>query len=176
MLSFSGGLVRATSDHIKVTATRLLRSAGATGEPVDLRVVVSALNLELVERGHEPFACEAALVPMGDTRAIVTRGRGDERRRRFSIAHEIGHFLLHPDRVAPERGGAANAALALQEREADQFAAELLMPADRLRRAAFECGCDVQRLATRFEVSQSAMRIRLERLGLTVGHARRDGR
>lgn len=168
--------MRPTSDHIRVTATRLLQSAGATGEPVDLRAVVSALNLELVERGREPFASEAALVPMGDTRAIVTRGGGDERRRRFSIAHEIGHFMLHPDRVAPERGGATNAAVAAQEHEADQFAAELLMPSDRLRRAAIEYAGDVQRLATRFEVSQSAMRIRLERLGLTAGRAPRGRR
>ena len=56
-------------------------------------------------------------------------------RRRFSIAHEVGHYLLHagevpdgvfcraadlrPDPECPER---------LREREANRFAAELLMP------------------------------------------------
>jgi hypothetical protein len=154
---------------IRLQAERLLHSAGVLREPVSLRDVVSALNLELVQKTREPFACEAALEPLGDGHAIVLRGGSGERRRRFTIAHEIGHFVLHPQRSSPERGGMANAAWRAQEREADQFAAELLMPEPLVREAFVQHGDDAPRLADRFDVSRQAMQARLRGLGL-VGH------
>ena len=104
-------------DNIARRADDLLRAAGATREPVSLVDVVSTLNLSLIRAAREPFQSEAALVPLGDSHAIVLRGTGDERRRRFTIAHEIGHFVLHADRVAPERGGKVNQAGRAQERD-----------------------------------------------------------
>ena len=155
---------------IRLQAARLLQSAGVSREPVSLRDVVSALNLEVVQTTGEPFQCEAALEPRGDGHRIVLRGATGEHRRRFTIAHEIGHFVLHPRRLAPERGGGGNAAWQAQEREADQFAAELLMPEHLVREAVVTQGPDVDRLAGRFEVSRQAMQVRLRRLGLGGHH------
>ena len=160
-----------SSAHIRRQAARLLQSAGVSREPVSLRDVVSALNLEVVQTTGEPFLCEGALQPMGDGHAIVVRGASNERRRRFTIAHEIGHFVLHPGRLAPERGGAVNEAWRLQEREADQFAAELLMPEPLVREAVLELGADAGRLADRFDVSRKAMQVRLSGLGIAGHHA-----
>jgi Zn-dependent peptidase ImmA (M78 family) len=157
-----------SSADIRQQAARLLQSAGVTHEPISLRDVVSALNLEVVQTAGEPFVCEAALQPVGDGHAIVLRGGSSEQRRRFTIAHEIGHFVLHPQRRAPERGGAANASWQAQEREADRFAAELLMPEHLVREAVVVHGCDVGRLADRFDVSHQAMQVRLRGLGLTA--------
>jgi hypothetical protein len=159
------------ASDIRIQATRLLDSASISHEPVSLRDVVSALNLELVQRTREPFASEAALEPLGDARAIVLNGSGDSGRRRFTIAHEIGHFVLHPERCRPERGGGVNEAGRMEEREADAFAAELLMPDHLVREAVREQGLDVTRLADRFEVSRKAMQTRLRGLGLTERHS-----
>jgi hypothetical protein len=155
-----------SSAHIRRQAARLLQSAGVLREPVSLRDVVSALNLEVVQTTGEPFLCEGALRPMGDGLAIVVSGASNERRRRFTIAHEIGHFVLHSGRLAPERGGAVNEAWRQQEREADQFAAELLMPEPLVREAVLVLGADASRLADRFDVSRQAMRVRLSGLGI----------
>lgn len=155
---------------IRRQATLLLQSAGVSREPVSLRDVVSALNLEVVRTSGEPFSSEAALEPVGDGHRIVLHGRSPERRRRFTIAHEIGHFVLHPHRLAPERNGGVNAAWQSEEREADQFAAELLMPEHLVREAVLLHGADPVRLAERFEVSRRAMQARLKGLGL-AGHA-----
>ncbi len=160
-----------SSADIRLQATRLLQRAGVSREPVSLRDVVSALNLEVVQTTGEPFRSEGALQPMGDGHAIVVRGASTERRRRFTIAHEIGHFVLHPGRLAPERGGVVNEAWQGQEREADQFAAELLMPEDLVREAVVEHGGDAARLAARFDVSSQAMQARLRRLGLSGHHS-----
>ncbi len=159
------------SSYIRQQAARLLESAGVTREPVSLRDVVSALNLQLVQRTREPFSSEAALEPLGDAHAIVLSGAGDERRRRFTIAHEIGHFVLHPGSIRHERGGLVNEALRSREREADRFAAELLMPEHLVRQAVREQGVDPALLADRFQVSVKAMRVRLYRLGLAPGDA-----
>ena len=158
------------ASDIRRQATHLLDSAGVSHEPVSLRDVVSALNLELVGKTREPFTSEAALEPLGDGRAIVPNGAGDSGRRRFAIAHEIGHFVLHPERCRRERGGAVDEAGHGEEREADAFAAELLMPEHLVREAVRERGPDVARLADRFAVSRKAMQARLRSLGLAEPH------
>ena len=158
------------ASDIRRQATRLLDSAGVSHEPVSLRDVVSALNLELVGKTREPFTSEAALEPLGDGRAIVLNGPDDSGRRRFTIAHEIGHFVLYPERCRPERGGVGEAGRR-EEREADTFAAELLMPEHLVREAVREQGLDVARLADRFEVNRKAMQSRLRHLGLAERHS-----
>jgi Zn-dependent peptidase ImmA (M78 family)/DNA-binding XRE family transcriptional regulator len=55
---------------------------------------------------------------------IVLSRKGNPMRRRFSVAHELGHLLLHPEPAPGSR---------VHEREASTFAAELLMPAAELR-------------------------------------------
>ncbi|MER5839748.1 ImmA/IrrE family metallo-endopeptidase [Streptomyces prasinus] len=64
---------------------------------------------------------------------VNTRAPGD--RRRFSIAHELGHLVMHAE---PGTGST-------QEKQADAFAAEFLMPASDIRRA-FSGGVDLAML------------------------------
>lgn len=71
-------------------------------------------------------------------------------RRRFSAAHELGHFLLHfrPDYAVPVGGYLQEDEtitevddekdLAAMERQANRFAAEMLMPEEACRRIAAE--------------------------------------
>jgi Zn-dependent peptidase ImmA (M78 family)/transcriptional regulator with XRE-family HTH domain len=55
---------------------------------------------------------------------VLTRDRSDDvYRHRFTAAHELGHLVLHGDRVPGDSA---------QEREADAFAAEFLTPRDSL--------------------------------------------
>ncbi|MCO7238395.1 ImmA/IrrE family metallo-endopeptidase [Aeromicrobium sp. CnD17-E] len=90
-----------------------------------------------------------------------------QRRDRFTIAHELGHYFLHYV-VAKEaaskafaRGGRNRA-----ETEANVFASALLMPANEFRRAFHEFGGDAWALAERFEVSPAAAEVRAQVLGL----------
>lgn len=92
-------------------------------------------------------------------------------RRRFTIAHELGHWVCQVQegrrqpiycRAVTADGDGRNPP---EEREANVFAAELLMPRPAVR-AAFAELADSPELATRFDVSQEAMRWRLYNLGL----------
>ena len=75
-----------------------------------------------------------------------------ETAKRFSIAHEVGHRVLaHPGCGTNPR----------QEREANVFAAELLMPLFMLK-AALKRSTRLGQLARSFGVSREAMRIKLD--------------
>ncbi len=98
-------------------------------------------------------------------------------RRRFTIAHEIGHFLLHDrelhvDEIRPMRFRDAKSATAEDddEIEANQFASNLLMPARFLEPDLRDIGdidvddeATIKKLARRYEVSLQAMTLRLAR-------------
>jgi hypothetical protein len=87
-------------------------------------------------------------------------------RRRFTIAHEIGHWELHRSAEAPAlcRAVAVEpetaAPLPLAENEANSFAAAVLMPAQLLREE-YQRDRDFHRLRTVFGASGAAMGRRL---------------
>ena len=88
-------------------------------------------------------------------------------RQRFSLAHELKHVIDAPlgELLYPEWRGLSTDDRA--EQVADHFAACLLMPKAWVRREYFTHGVtSLPRLAAQFEVSQAAMRYRLESLGL----------
>jgi hypothetical protein len=94
-------------------------------------------------------------------------------RRRFTIGHEVGHYLLHQDeapRVFCRSGDIVDAEeedpvpspKPPAESEADAFAAALLMP-EHLIRPYFEIyGWDIHRIRRIFECSHKAMAYRLK--------------
>ncbi len=90
-------------------------------------------------------------------------------RRRFTVAHEIGHHFLHSDGAAvlcrPVDVEAAGDDVRALERQANRFAAELLMPEPLVRAQADRDGADPIALAARFGVSDIAMGYRLVNLG-----------
>ncbi len=100
-------------------------------------------------------------------------------RRRFTIAHEIGHILLHAEEQLHVderypfalRDDRSSLAIDAREIEANQFAAALLMPeqflrADVLERLAQDSEEETAALARRYGVSAHAMAIRLSVLHL----------
>lgn len=116
-------------------------------------------------------------------RLIAVEARHHEHRQRFSVAHEIGHFVLHylpsPGRAGlfactsgdmevsavPAAAGARLMHLR-QEAEANLFAGAMLMPEPAVRAMHKVTGGRVPSLARHFKVSPKAMEIRLDQLGL----------
>ena len=103
-------------------------------------------------------------------------------RRRFTAAHELGHYLLHRDLLDGKRhmdrlfadGGRSNPSGPLSpsyEVQANRFAADLLMPKAQLSRRYDALTDNYRQLADTFDVSPAAMRIRLSSLGLRRAEA-----
>jgi hypothetical protein len=87
------------------------------------------------------YDCEGALPPSSSgTRwgIYVSRKGGSARRRRFTAAHEFGHYLLHrkkyPDGLRSNEAAIDGRSGIEIEREANEFAASLLMPLDDFKR------------------------------------------
>lgn len=109
--------------------------------PVPIREIAAAVDIqEILEEELENF--EGALVALEDksTGSILVRQDRPEKRKRYTIGHELGHYLNPWHRpktadgfrctardMAAERFTKADRATQM-EVEANQFAAELLMP------------------------------------------------
>jgi hypothetical protein len=96
--------------------------------------VATQLRIKVKEEGLE--GCEGLLLrPRGVPRGIIAVRRGirSEGRKRFTIAHEIGHYVLpgHDEKgsiCGPRDIESWNDRANSTEREADDFAAELIIP------------------------------------------------
>lgn len=92
-------------------------------------------------------------------------------RKRFTLAHLIGHFLLHRDRIGDGIADDAHYQSRLAEpaeTEANRLAVKILMP-DRLVRNIYHAGLTWPAgLSVAFQVSDQAMHIRLSQLRLAV--------
>lgn len=167
-----------------VTDTRAaVERAGATldlGKVTALPVPVDKLARRLgVQVRYTPFDGEiSGMAHISDGIDVIgVNNLHHPNRQRFTLAHELGHLVLHPvelaKRVHLDRGSLYRDSLAsegtdLLEVCANAFAAELLMPR-RFLDPALESGFDLEdeeqvtRLARRFRVSVAAMYFRLNR-------------
>lgn len=103
-------------------------------------------------------------------------------RTRFTIAHELGHWHLHRAGAGmnarfcrPDDVGATGPELRSTrrlEREANRFAAALLMPEGLIRERAEAVRLSVPHLAKQFQVSVAAMQVRLEVLDMLPNYMR----
>ncbi|GAB6842993.1 ImmA/IrrE family metallo-endopeptidase [Methylorubrum rhodinum] len=126
--------------------------------------------LEIVSRPLRGF--EGALVPVREEPCgwlVVSNSTASPGRRRFTVAHEVAHYLLHRDRIPPQgiyckEEDVSRRAGKDIEKEADSFAAALLMPLHDLRRqidpSAKPTLADLGALAERYGVSLTAATLR----------------
>ena len=154
-------------------ARKVLNRLEIAEPPVDVAQVAKQLGIKLADDREFESDISSLLLVKGDEFIICVNKMHHAHRRRFSIAHEIGHFLLHKDE-APYfdkdyevyfRANAAESPDDLREVEANQFAAELLMPLSMIRndlnRTPPPTASD---LAKKYKVSEQAMTFRLASL------------
>lgn len=145
-----------------------------TEAPVKLSVLANSLGVT-VKAATLPPGISGEIRPDCDRdgRFIIRVNKHDPaRRQRFTVAHELAHFLLHKDQIgAGIRDDVLYRSNVSDHREAqaNRLAADILMPhqlVDQWMTAANRLGADnvIAYLADRFEVSEASMKIRL---GLT---------
>lgn len=165
-----------------LAATRLLGQHRAARPPIDVDGLAAELGIAVVLRAFED-ADVSGMLFRGEREVIGVNSAHSPRRQRFTIAHEIGHHVLHPGRElildAPVRVNfrdrTSSMATDREEIEANAFAAVLLMPEPMLRQELDRLPASTRRdpdattaaLADRFDVSTAAMGFRLINLGLT---------
>lgn len=109
-------------------AERLLQNLGITEpEEIDLEAIAYHVNARV--RFRALYGCEARIIGNGERAIITVNANSAPRRKRFSIAHELGHWHHHRGKRLVCRVDDYHPDHALSpERVADGFAADLLMP------------------------------------------------
>lgn len=136
------------------------------GPLLDLQLVAESLGLLGFSLTLGPDAGDAAYVEVGSLGVAVINGTGDPGRRRFSLAHELGHHLSG-DAYEPS----PRLAVSEPERMFNAFAAYLLMPRPSVLSTWDEFSPQSPRLAAiavsvRFSVSWTAACNQLRNLDL----------
>lgn len=147
--------------------------------PVDLESAIKKLGGELIEDAE--LNCDATITVEKDTLTFVISYSPNisEVRRRFSIAHEIGHLLLHAPKTEAGlfacdgtfyRDASREYASPEEEWESNGFAAALLMPREEFIDFCYDNAVDgnvsIIDIANKFCVSMQAADVRGSSLDL----------
>jgi Zn-dependent peptidase ImmA (M78 family) len=149
-------------------ARKLLTQFELTKPPVAVEKIARQLGIKLVDHRFDSDI-SSLLVCKADQFIICVNESHHLNRRRFSVAHEIGHFMLHRDE-APYfhkdvgiyfRANSADLPDP-KEVEANQFAAEILIPLTMIRKdLSASPPPTASELAKKYQVSEQAMTFRL---------------
>ena len=137
--------------------------------PVDVENLATDLGIYVIRKDW-PDNISGAIGKDDRGYFIIINSNHPEVRQRFTLAHEIAHYVLHRDQIGKDgikdtwmyRSKISDP----DERAANKLAAEILMPADLLGRAAVENGLQLNErnldaLAKTPDVSTTALAIRL---------------
>lgn len=162
---------------LEARARGLLEAHGLVDMVVDPIRLANLLGAKVFNAKFGEGDVHGLLAVRGGVSAIYVNADDPSVRKRFTVAHELGHMILHliggdaefidnadnfRSTVDPDAGWTDRRR---REWEANTFAAALLMPEGLVRRRWSEIR-DPEGMARWFQVSRPAMDIRLDGLGL----------
>lgn len=165
--------------EIERLAEDLLNRHGLRSAPIQVEKIAELEKIEVI-RVSAGWNESGFLLREGESHPVIGINRKNSpKRQRFTIAHELGHWRLHPGRplivdhsvMINKRNDVSSQATEPEEVQANQFAAALLMPESLVRDCAASGGFRsrdelISRLASEFDVSTDSMAWRLVNLGI----------
>lgn len=159
------GNLKARVAYARQMARKVLDRYDLTGPPVDIEAILKAEGY-VIERRLWPNSVSG--VSLKEQRLIGVNGNHSRVRQRFTLGHEYGHLILRhqtddiPVSLSsidqePQEIRYSN----VEEREADIFSGELLVPLNFIKRSWAKCK-DIEALAREYEVSRDVMVIQLK--------------
>ncbi len=143
----------------------LLHELNIKSPPIKPREIVKQLGI-LLQEVNAADRYDGWIIQHDGTAAIsLNKDIPSEERKNFTIAHELGHFQISTHTRQPHclRKDIGAFSIVNEEAEANEFAAELLMPEDLVRPIAEEgeIGLDkIQEIADTFETSLTSSAFR----------------
>ncbi len=161
---------------------RILQQAATV--PVNIEAIARGLGLSVVKNAKLAEGISGQIKRLPDGRFEVASSCSEHYyRQRFTLAHELGHYVLHRSLIgagvdddtkyrSTSTGEFYNTDIDhLHEKQANSFAANVLMPESLLRiefarQTEPDGQVNMNGLCAKFQVSRSAMEWRLKNLGL----------
>ncbi len=163
-------------DAIQKLPTENLRQKYGGKIPMPVVSLARDLGIQIYETDDFDNSQSGSIVREDGNYIIYVNIRHSPRRKRFTIAHEIGHFLLHKNKL--EKGDVEivdtikNVAVGVsllkradenknneEEFEANDFAADLLMPKEEFIKS-WNKERSIEEIAEKFKVSQESVLVR----------------
>lgn len=153
----------------KIEILRLALECRQDDGSVDIIELASKIGIDVYgNEESDDFNAEITHIPSQDKFEILVNTNLSLHQQRFSIAHELAHFVLHPDQI--RKYGSLKKVAGYPdpkyfpeiEKEADEFGEELLIPEKLLRNSfpdIFEMQAEklsfqrIQEVAQKFKVS-----------------------
>ena len=138
--------------------------------PIDITAMATALGLAVYESYDLPHGVSGKIARnsvVASGYSITVNSNEPYRRRRFTVAHECAHYLLHREQIGDELTDDALYRSKLdtkEEFEANNQAADLLMPRRLMNEYISKGFAGVGTLAEAFDVSEAAMKVRMRYL------------
>ena len=146
------------------TANHLLKVFGILKPPVPVAEMARALGASVHEARH--FGSLEGALDYRDGRPLIwVNTEHSATKKRFTIAHEIGHLMLHPEGMRfREESYVGPFSKKVEERQANTFAAHLLMPLHFLEPIVTARKVRLSEVASLFNVSEASIKWQLESL------------
>jgi Zn-dependent peptidase ImmA (M78 family) len=170
--------------QIRALVEDLLDKQGVERGPVPVEAIARSMGIRITLDEVDDDLSGFLLRDKKNGRTVIgANGSHHKNRQRFTIAHELGHFLLHEGEVVhldeelgsftvDFRDRSSSKGEDISEKEANYFAAELLMPVKFIKRELdgkhFDLLSDsaiLEHLAKKYKVSLQALTFRLTNLG-----------
>lgn len=166
-----------TREQVEARARDVLKKHRLTSIPINPVTIAKREGMAVNNAKFSDESMAGMIARRGDNITLLVNQSDPPYRKRFTIAHELGHHFLHllkdgefvdgeenlfrqpkgdPSKWTPEQS---------REYQANMFAAGLLMPDDAVQKE-WEESKSLDQMARRFNVSEQAMGIRLDQLGL----------
>lgn len=151
--------------------------------PIDIEKLINFLNIKIENKPDFTKMKVLGSIRIKDNEPVIWINKIANQlnvRRRFTLAHELGHYMLHlaplttwnneafvDEKISFNRDDEWDH----REMEANGFAAQLLMPAHIVKDKVNSYTkknqpLDIEKLSNEFEVSKVAMQYRLKSLGI----------
>jgi len=168
--------------EIQREAKKILTNFQIKKLPIPIKRIAKLMNITVKLANFEDDDISGMIFRDGEKVIIGINSHHPETRQRFTLGHEIGHFLLHDFNVHVDARNAVPLRLRDEvssqgtddeEIEANQFAAELLMPVEFVKKQIegkrFDLDDDseiIESFAKKFQVSTQAFTYRMMNLGV----------
>lgn len=164
---------------IENIAEKILKKNDQKKPPIDPAIIAQKLKVRVEQADLGEDVSGAIIIKNGKAK-IGFNPNEITQRQRFTIAHELGHYLLHREKMEmfidktyyALRDEKSTKGEYQMEKEANAFAAALLMPSslvlEEVKKINFDLADDssLRKLANKFNVSTQAMSFRLANLNI----------
>lgn len=158
-------------EEIKARAEEVVKEFGLGNFPVPVVGIATRLGMDVVSDADYQHDKDGHIeIDEHNNATIVVNNEKPPNRKRFTIAHEIAHFIFDKDylqkhKIIDRDGNASDASYREIEQRANKFASILLMPEEQFIEQWLALR-SLEKAANYFRVSQESAKYRAIHLGL----------